>query len=410
MDFFEQLERPDLPRVEHPGILRARGLGDRLLAAYLRRFNGRLKPMKPIALVNDMAAYDVTQPPLDSQPGSRVLRMGFDYVVRKKPARPMAMVFMLNASCDMSCTHCSARNHMGVDRVPLSYEEIIDLSDQFLDMGGAAYVITGGEPTLHPRLLDIVSHVDKSRAVVSMFTNGSRIEEMAEELRSAGMLSVLVSLDSDRAEVHDERRRTPGAFERGIRAVEKVRDLGMLVAISTYVTHPDLHDGYFERILELGTRLGVHQIFVFDTVPTGAMMHERDLVLTREDRFRLKELTKAQNAAPDGPAIMGQSWVNSEEGFGCFAGFHQFYVTAFGDVTPCDFTPISFGNVRDEPLQVIWDRMRASEEWGTRHMDCRMQDECFRARTVDLLPDDAEFPVPYDEILALRAAAREDVP
>jgi len=395
MDFFEHLKRTDLPRLQSAHVRPTRKLSDRLLTAYLKRFNHRLAPMKPIALVNDMPVYDITQPPMGSMVGSRVLRTGFDYVVRKKPARPIAMVFMLNAACNMKCRHCSARNHMGTDRKPLQYEEILDLSDQFLEMNGAAFVITGGEPTLHPRLLDIVDHVDKDKAIVSMFTNGYRLEEMAEDLLSAGMFGVLVSLDSDRPEVHDELRRTAGAFDTAMRGIDKLKELDALVAISTYMTKPDLDGGYFDRMVDLCTSKGAHQLFLFDTVPTGALLHERSLVLSPQDRSTVKELVKGQNASPSGPAVMGQSWVNSEEGFGCFAGFYQMYVTAYGDVTPCDFTPISFGNVRDEPLQTIWDRMRASEEWGQRHMECRMQDECFRSKTIDLLPDDTTWPVSY---------------
>jgi hypothetical protein len=72
-------------------------------------------------------------------------------------------------------------------------------------------------------------------------------------------------------------------------------------------------------------------------------------------------------------------------------------------VTPCDFTPISFGNIRDDSLQTIWDRMRASQDWGTRHNECRMQDQCFRKNTIDLIPPGTPWPVPYETVLKLRA-------
>ena len=143
---------------------------------------------------------------------------------------------------------------------------------------------------------------------------------------------------------------------------------------------------------------------MFDAVPTGAFLNERDLVLSPDDRAAIRELVKAQNASPTGPAVMGQSWVNSPEGFGCFAGFYQLYVSANGDVAPCDFTPISFGNVRDEPLGKIWRRMRDSEEWGSRHNECRMQDPEFRRNTVDLVPEGTPWPVPYEALVELRAA------
>ena len=143
-----------------------------------------------------------------------------------------------------------------------------------------------------------------------------------------------------------------------------------------------------------------------DSVPTGALMKDKEWTLTPQEHEELKELIKAQNALPAGPAVMGQSWVNSSEGFGCFAGFYQLYVTATGDVCPCDFTPITFGNIRDDSLQTIWNRMRASDEWGSKHGECRMQDICFRARTVDLIPEGTPLPVPYETLLSLQSGAK----
>jgi len=406
MDFFEHLQRTDLPRVAHPFIRKATGLSDRLLSGYLKLFNTRLKPMKPIALVNGLPAYDLTQPPLESEAGARVLRTGFNYMVLKKGARPINMVLMTNMACDMKCRHCSAKLYMKSGRKPLEYGEIVDLIDQFVELGGASFIFSGGEPTLHPRLLDLVAHVPKSKSVVSMFSNGSRLAEMAEELKAAGLFGTLVSLDSACREEHDDVRGMQGGYDRALAAARRLRELDMLVGLSTYITHPGLANGDFDKIVRLGTDMGVHQLFVFDTVPTGAFLNETSLVLTPEDRVKLRELTKAQNANPSGPAIMGQSWVNSCEGFGCFAGFYQLYVSAAGDVMPCDFTPVTFGNIREERLETIWQRMRSSEDWGTRFPECRMQDPMFRKNTIDLIEPGTQLPVPYEQILEMRARKR----
>ena len=39
--------------------------------------------------------------------------------------------------------------------------------------------------------------------------------------------------------------------------------------------------------------------------------------------------------------------------FGCNAGRKMIYVDAFGEVSPCVFVPMTFGNVRDAPLREI---------------------------------------------------------
>ena len=119
---------------------------------------------------------------------------------------------------------------------------------------------------------------------------------------------------------------------------------------------------------------------------------------------RLRDLVSSYNGLPYGPGVMGQSWVNSAQGCGCFAGFYQAYLTADGELTPCDFTPISFGNVRQHSLHELWRRMRASPEWKVRFGECRMQDPEFRKNSIEPIPDDEPLPVRYERLQELRRA------
>jgi hypothetical protein len=51
------------------------------------------------------------------------------------------------------------------------------------------------------------------------------------------------------------------------------------------------------------------------------------------------------------------SWLESPECLGCQAGFSFLYVAARGDVCPCDFVPLSFGNVHELGVSAIHRRM-----------------------------------------------------
>ena len=59
----------------------------------------------------------------------------------------------------------------------------------------------------------------------------------------------------------------------------------------------------------------------------------------------------------DFPAIYAQSIEEDENHFGCTAGgIDRFYINAKGDVQPCEFLNISFGNVQDENFEDIYDK------------------------------------------------------
>jgi cyclic pyranopterin phosphate synthase len=80
----------------------------------------------------------------------------------------------------------------------LSFEEIARLTRVFVAHGVEKVRLTGGEPTLRrdlPRLVEMLAAIDGVRDL-AMTTNGSRLAEMAGELRAAGLQRVTVSLDS----------------------------------------------------------------------------------------------------------------------------------------------------------------------------------------------------------------------
>ena len=64
----------------------------------------------------------------------------------------------------------------------------------------------------------------------------------------------------------------------------------------------------------------------------------------------------------------------------------QLYVGPQGEVNPCDFDPLSMGNVRDAPLHVLWDRFAA------RGYDCSSLDGCRRQKKKLQLVDAAADP------------------
>ena len=106
--------------------------------------------------------------------------------------------------------------------------------------------------------------------------------------------------------------------------------------------------------------------------------------------------------------VVAMCKVNSPEGAGCFGAFSQFYMTAYGDINPCDFNPISFGNIRELSLPIIWNKMINHPDFNYRHKTCRMQTPAYRAKYIDPLPDDPKLPVSVEDIEKLLAESQVD--
>jgi MoaA/NifB/PqqE/SkfB family radical SAM enzyme len=312
----------------------------------------------------------------------------------------------ITPACQCDCIHCSAARHRQSERALLTTDECKTLIRQSQELGVVNIILTGGEPLLRKDVYELLSFINKDEAIAMIFTNGLLLtDENVSRLCDAGLFSLNVSLDAPEAEAHDAMRRAPGCFDRALEGIQRCLAAGLLCGISTYATPERVRTGKVMEMVELGRKLGVHEVTIFDVVPTGRLIREDESsLLTEQDKQYLCELEEDINGRTGWPHVITQAHVNGPTGAGCYAGWFQFYSTSYGDVMPCDFTPLGFGNVREEPLRVIWERLISHASYCERSDHCRMQDKAFRHQWIDRIPAHGPFPYP---IAALEAASGE---
>jgi MoaA/NifB/PqqE/SkfB family radical SAM enzyme len=296
--------------------------------------------------------------------------------------------------CPCRCVHCSADRFIRPDRGELTAEELKSVIDQAIDLGVSNVVFTGGEPMSRADLPELIAHVDKSRAHVMIFTSGVLLtEKNVARLAEAGLGSLNVSIDADTADAHDELRRMPGAFQKAMEGARRVRAAGILTGISTYGSHESVQSGALEHILQIAQQEGFHEVTIFDCVPTGKFLNSPEVIMGRKDIKRIRALADRYNAADHPMGVTAQAQANAYDGGGCFGGFAQFYMTCYGDVNPCDFNPVTFGNVLEEPLEAIWRRLVTHPEYAPHRNACRMQSARYRAAYIEPIRQEDRLPV-----------------
>lgn len=129
--------------------------------------------------------------------------------------------------CNFRCTYCMPAE--GLEWLPraeiLTYEEITRLVGVFVSLGVRSIKLTGGEPTVRTDLsvlVRMIRDVDP-QLEISMTTNGSLLDKLAEPLATAGLDRVTVSCDSllrHRFEEMTRRDALEKVFD-GIRAAEE---------------------------------------------------------------------------------------------------------------------------------------------------------------------------------------------
>jgi GTP 3',8-cyclase len=84
----------------------------------------------------------------------------------------------------------------------LSYEEIIQLTKVFVGLGVEKIRVTGGEPTVRPKIESLIQALAKINGIksISMTTNGLLLQDKVKQLKAAGLGSVNISLDTLKAD------------------------------------------------------------------------------------------------------------------------------------------------------------------------------------------------------------------
>lgn len=180
--------------------------------------------------------------------------------------------------CNLRCTYCMPEE--GVGYIPcekvLRYEEIVRLSDIFIDMGIRKIRITGGEPLLRKNILFLLGELGKRRlGELVLTTNGVLLSGFARGLVESGIRRVNVSLDSLREKTFRAITGSDGYGE-VIEGIEEADRAGLRLKINV-VAMRGINDDEFFDFVRFGSEreLALRFIEVMPQFYSEAVVRER---------------------------------------------------------------------------------------------------------------------------------------
>ena len=132
--------------------------------------------------------------------------------------------------CNLRCIYC-----MPSEGIPLmshqdilSYEEICIVAQAAAELGIVKVRLTGGEPLVRAKLTNLLAMLARIQGIddISLTTNGVLLQRYADELKSAGLRRVNVSLDSLRSDRFHRITRM-GNLDDVLRGIEAARQAGL---------------------------------------------------------------------------------------------------------------------------------------------------------------------------------------
>jgi MoaA/NifB/PqqE/SkfB family radical SAM enzyme len=291
-------------------------------------------------------------PPLNHKAFGRFIN---EHLLKRVGGPSHAQIGLTNA-CPQRCAYCYNRDRRGQ---AMDTETILRAVRELKEMGVCWLGLTGGEPLLNPDIARIVSSAAQGCAI-KLFTTGSTLtREKARKLKEAGLFSVSVSLDHWLPEIHDHNRGLEGAFATALEAIDIFKKTGGIqVGVSAVIGMEMIRRGQVEEFLEFLQGLGVDEAWLCEAKPAVAAFRDENLVISEADQSQLVRIQNHYNRRR-GMTVNHLGHFESREFFGCNAGNKMVYVDACGEVSPCVFTPMTFGNIRDRSLKEIFAEMKS---------------------------------------------------
>ena len=214
----------------------------------------------------------------------------------------------------------------------------------------------GGEPLLRDDIYALVAHAVNSGLFCEINTNGVLLNcDNVQKLRQSRLHHALVSIESPDPDRHDEIKNKPGAYRQALAGIRNCLAAGISCSLSKYVSKNDIANGEIAAVIQLGKELGVSGVRLLAPV---AVRHwpaaSPEEALTRDEQRQLRayldphfvywESTACNTAtAPKRCAFLDNEF---------------FYISPSGEVQPCPYLPVSFGNLTEAPLRGILREMR----------------------------------------------------
>ncbi len=274
---------------------------------------------------------------------------------------PLSVSIQLTTQCNLDCVHCFV-DPSGIDFSLENLKRVIGFVKEF---HGSHISFTGGEPTLHPRLPEILELLKRNAFTFSIATNGWNFVSFYRTLPSylPMLKTIAFSLDGPTETLHDTVR-GKGSYRKVLQAISICRSKAIPFGLKTTVMRGNLR--YLEETAGLAAKVGAGFLGVLPLMPTPGTA-ERDLLLDPGDlRKAVEEVSRLQKVYRM-KIFLTAGYFERDILFLCPSlTMRQLYITSRGEVSFCchladyrggDRTSDLLGNLGDTSLHELLQRM-----------------------------------------------------
>ena len=259
---------------------------------------------------------------------------------------PFLYISVIN-SCNLRCQGC------WVDVA--AKQQIIDaaamrkLINEAKAAGNVFFGIVGGEPFMHPNLLDILA--EHPECYFQVFTNGHFItDEVAQRIRQLGNVTPLISVEGSEI-VSDERRGRAGVLSKTMQGVENCLKNKVFTGVCTSVCKTNLDDLVTEKWVDRLIEMGVFYTWFHVYRPMGPEANEQ-LCLSPEEMLRIRKFVVEMRVKK--PIVFVDAYYDHAGQALCPAATGiSHHINPWGGIEPCPIVQFVTDSIHDEKKTLV---------------------------------------------------------
>ncbi len=263
---------------------------------------------------------------------------------------PFLFISILN-SCQLRCQGCWV--DVEAPRKQIELEDFNRVVNEAKAYGNRYFGILGGEPFLHPQLMDMLAaHPD---CYFQIFTNGQTItDSVAARLRELGNATPLISIEGSEV-VSDERRGRLNVLNKTLAGLANCRKHKLITGVATSVckTNIDLvSEAWLRRLIDMG----VHYAWFYTYRVVGPKASP-ELALTPEQILHVRRfIVEMRSKLPI--AIVDAYWDDKGGALCPMSNGVSHHIGPGGDIEPCPIIQFATESIHDK--KNIYDLLNGS--------------------------------------------------
>jgi MoaA/NifB/PqqE/SkfB family radical SAM enzyme len=241
---------------------------------------------------------------------------------------PFLYVSIIN-SCNLRCQGCWV--DVAAKQEIIQPDAFHRMVREAREMGNVFFGIVGGEPFMHPRLLDMLAeHPD---CYFQIFTNGQFItDERAKRMRRLGNVTPLISVEGNEI-ISDERRGRAGVLSKTMEGIRNCLANRLFTGVCTSLCQTNIDDLLTETWVDRLIDMGVMYTWFHVYRPMGPDANPQ-LCLTPEQQLRARRFVVEMRAKK--PIIIIDAYYDGEGQALCPAATGlSHHINPWGDIEPC---------------------------------------------------------------------------